>query len=110
MKHWRHIHVPIFNVELFVTASRKVYEGWAFPDTDVASADGLTGEDEGHIYIGIFDGRIATLAHECDHAAFTILEGCSIKVGAGEHEETHAYLLGWLIATIEPLIRIKSGA
>lgn len=52
----------------------------------------LTGQRDIHL-VGVFDGRRATLAHECAHIVFDICEYAGVRVVPGEANETFCHLL-----------------
>lgn len=47
--------------------------------------------------IGVFNGKISTLAHECSHIAFDICGIVGVPVSAGEANETFCYLISRLV-------------
>ncbi|MBZ8412219.1 hypothetical protein H5R21_02115 [Escherichia coli] len=46
--------------------------------------------------IGVFDGGLDTLVHECAHAAFHFCDEIGITVSPDRANETYCYLLDWL--------------
>lgn len=65
-----------------------------------------TGEN---IYlIGVFDGSLATLVHECAHATFYCCNDVGVTVKADEANETYCYLLDRMFSHFQPLMKQKS--
>lgn len=56
--------------------------------------DGLTVEIDEALVLGVFDGKLATLAHECVHLATRTLRIHGIPI-THQNDEAIAYLVGW---------------
>lgn len=54
-------------------------------------------------YIGVFDGQISTLAHECAHIAFFLLATVGIDA-RNDSGEAFCYLLGFMMREFGPVI------
>lgn len=48
--------------------------------------------------VGVFDGEMATLAHEAAHVAFYICDAVGVEVRRGEANETFCYLVEYIVA------------
>ncbi|MEL4885704.1 hypothetical protein N6P31_01240 [Pectobacterium betavasculorum] len=53
--------------------------------------DDATGEN--FYMIGVFDGSVSTLVHECAHATFYCCNDVGVTVDTGSANETYCYLL-----------------
>jgi hypothetical protein len=58
--------------------------------------------DEGYLIMAVYDGDPGTVAHEALHAAWDILDACSIRVD-NENDEALAFLVGWFAKTMHDL-------
>jgi hypothetical protein len=66
------------------------------------------------IVIGWFDGEIATLVHECVHAAMAVLDDKGVPISR-ENDEALAYTIDYLFATLrkvkrKPVIRTRRAS
>lgn len=50
-------------------------------------------------FVGVFDGKPGTVAHESFHAAVRILSTVDVPIQKNAANETAAYLIGWLVDT-----------
>lgn len=67
---------------------------------------GLTWDDAGYHLVGVFDGKLGTLAHEMGHAAMDILNHANTgDYTKGQSQEQLCYLLGHLVELTFPLIK-----
>lgn len=64
--------------------------------TNGASHTLRSGSGTVHI-IGVFNGSVSTLAHECSHVAFDICGIVGVTVTPGEANETFCYLISRLV-------------
>ena len=48
--------------------------------------------------LGVFDGRVSTLAHEAAHIVFDICRSVGVEVEAGKANETFCYLLDVIVS------------
>lgn len=62
---------------------------------------------KGEHVIGVFDGNLYTLVHECVHAAAAILQQVGIDPLSNQSEPL-AYLVDWLTAQGAKALRIKA--
>lgn len=65
--------------------------------------DDATGENM--YLIGVFDGNISTLVHECAHATFYCCSDIGITTRPGEANETYCYLLDRMFIYFLPHIK-----
>jgi hypothetical protein len=54
-------------------------------------------------FLGVFDGRLSTLAHECAHAVFMVLERVGIEP-TDSHGEAFCYLLEDMFKRFAPIV------
>lgn len=59
------------------------------------------------ILVGVFDGELSTLVHECGHVAFWILDHVGVKLADGEGNEAYCYLLQTLVDLFLPHLKEK---
>ena len=57
-----------------------------------------TGGGKDIYLLGVFDGRVSTLAHEAAHIVFDICRSVGIEVEAGKANETFCYLLDAIVS------------
>lgn len=55
--------------------------------------------------IGVFNGKLSTLAHECAHMAFDICSRVGVEVEPGRANETYCYLISRLVEFCERHIK-----
>lgn len=55
--------------------------------------------------IGVFDGGLSTLVHECAHLAFWILRDVGIKLQGGKTNESYCYLIQTLFELFYPYLK-----
>lgn len=112
--------LPSYNIPLFQNAC--IYlctskEEWAqaetsigIPPSDLSSSLGrcrqFVNEATGdNVYlIGVFDGSLATLVHECAHATFYCCDDVGVTVDTGKANETYCYLIDRMFCHFMPHI------
>lgn len=67
---------------------------------------GLAWEDGGYHLIGVFDGKVGTLAHEMGHCAVNVMNHAGVK-DFRHDDEQFTYLLGHLVEQTFPLLKGK---
>lgn len=77
-------------------------EGFSAYVTTMEDSDGY--QEVVMVFSTIGDFAHDTLAHECLHAAWRILEIHGVHVDRSNHEAL-AYLLGWMYAKVEPVLQ-----
>ena len=66
---------------------------------------GLTWDDSGYHLVGVFDGKVGTLAHEMGHASMDILNRARTgDYREGQQQEQLCYLLGHLVELTYPIM------
>lgn len=55
--------------------------------------------------IGVFNGKLSTIAHECAHMAFDICSRVGVDVEPGRANETYCYLMSRLVEFCERHIK-----
>ena len=60
--------------------------------------------------LGVFDGRVSTLAHEAAHIVFDICRSVGVEVEAGKANETFCYLLDAIVSFASEYIKEPTGA
>jgi len=70
---------------------------------EVADADGICKIDDttNECFVGVFNGRVGTLAHEITHASTRILACCNVPF-SDTNDEALAYLVGYLVDSCWP--------
>lgn len=58
--------------------------------------------------IGVFNGKLSTIAHECAHMAFDICSRVGVDVESGRANETYCYLMSRLVEFCERHIKSRS--
>ena len=88
--------IPLYGGKILVTTDRDSLSP-RFTDDDISEYYGVTvfPDSTYKVAIGIFDGSINTLAHECAHAALTICAHHLIDNILVE-QEAFCYLLGYI--------------
>lgn len=113
--------LPRFFVPLFHTAN--IYlcvtkEQWQqsmkclnAPERNLSFSNGLTmqfSDDdtaENMYLIGVFDGKLSTLVHECAHATFYVCNDIGIDIETNQRNETYCYLLDRMFSHFLPHIK-----
>lgn len=68
-------------------------------------------EAQENIYIiGVFNGSVSTLVHECAHAAFFCCNDVGVQVETGKANETYCYMLDRMFSHFLPYIQEKQNA
>lgn len=63
-------------------------------------SDDETGEN---LYlVGVFDGNISTLVHECAHATFYCCNDVGVTIDTGAANETYCYLIDRMVSEFLP--------
>ena len=57
-----------------------------------------TGGGKDIYLLGVFDGRVSTLAHEAAHIVFDICRTVGVEIEAGRANETFCYLLDAIVS------------
>ncbi|AJJ64486.1 hypothetical protein [Yersinia aldovae] len=66
-------------------------------------------ETNENIYlIGIFDGELSTLVHECAHVAFYTCRDVGVTIDTNAANETYCYLLDRMVSHFLPYIQDKT--
>ncbi|WP_227136728.1 hypothetical protein [Kosakonia radicincitans] len=65
--------------------------------------DDETGENM--YLVGVFDGLLSTLVHECAHATFYVCNDTGIDIDTGQRNETYCYLLDRMFSHFLPYIQ-----
>lgn len=60
--------------------------------------------------IGVFNGGVATLVHECAHAAFFVCHDFGVKVDTEAANETYCYMLDRMFSHFMPFIQEQQNA
>jgi len=55
--------------------------------------------------VGVFDGQISTLVHECAHATFYCCNDVGVTIDTGSANETYCYLLDRMFTAFLPYIK-----
>lgn len=69
--------------------------------------DDVTGENM--YLVGVFDGKLSTLVHECAHACFYVCSDVGIKIDPAERNETYCYMLDRMFDRFAPHIKPQEG-
>ena len=111
-KTWKAWKVPVFDVGTIefhtcpITLQRRLKS--AGVDCDLSGTAGMfeysTWSKNGVWYLGVFDGRFDTLAHECFHAAVRVLAVAGVVLEHDESNEAYAYFLGTLFREFSPVL------
>lgn len=102
------IRVELYEQQVYFTKSRKEMNK-VFPD-DPVDGEGIArrcvNKESGFtaFFIGVFDGDLSTLAHECTHISFFLLEHVGVDVKPGEPNEAFAYLTGYLFKKLRDYV------
>ncbi|OOH91875.1 hypothetical protein BMT54_01835 [Pasteurellaceae bacterium 15-036681] len=64
----------------------------------------MSGQQDIHL-LGVFDGRVSTLAHEAAHIVFDICHLVGVEVESGKANETFCYLLDKICQFSEPYLK-----
>lgn len=59
--------------------------------------------------LGVFDGQMSTLAHECAHIAFYVCRDTGVVIREGGANETYCYLVGELFKFAAEHIKKPAG-
>ena len=88
--------IPLYGGKILVTTDRESLTD-RFIEDDLSSYYGITlyPRSTYMVAIGIFDGTINTIAHECAHAALTICEHNGIG-NILKEQEAFCHLLGYI--------------
>ncbi|ELY4865852.1 hypothetical protein ACVV7N_004111 [Cronobacter sakazakii] len=108
--------VPLFHsANVYLARSREEYaQACEHLKVDVGSLNSLAGtcrhyqnEDtnENLYLIGVFNGDIATLVHECAHATFYCCHDVGVVIEAHKANETYCYLLDRMFSHFLPHIK-----
>ena len=63
-------------------------------------------EQQENLYLlGVFNGEVATLVHECAHIAFYVCRDTGVTVDTEGANETYCYLLDRMFTEFLPLIK-----
>lgn len=66
-------------------------------DSDANGASHTMSSENGVLHvIGVFNGKLSTIAHECAHMAFDICSRVGVDVEPGRANETYCYLMSRL--------------
>lgn len=103
--------VPIYGGTVLVCCTREEWSSLAVVYDSDPETDGCKGlaiqyltPEEGRVYaIGVFDNAVDTLVHELDHTTFNILGDVGVLLEDGGANESHTYLLGWLVREVFPV-------
>lgn len=106
------IEVPLFNVGKveFITSydeaqQRVVDLGLVYSVRDTLGlVEYATLQSDGVLLLCVFDGKVATLAHEIFHAAVRYLDYVGVPLIPGAANETHAYLIEYFMDKMLPCL------
>lgn len=105
-----HMMVPIYEQRVYIATSSNAMDaqfgGGGIGEGMIGEVGRLTDDNTGldiGVYICLDCHSVNTLAHECTHLAFRILERAGIRPTADEHEAL-AYLVGWLAEKVQSVI------
>lgn len=105
--------VPIYGIRIFMSNNledtRRYFASHGGDPEDCEKALGLCNvfrdkRNDIHRVIAVFDGKQGTLAHECVHMSWIILQACAVRIGPDNHE-AQATLVDWLITTFTRTFR-----
>lgn len=65
--------------------------------------DGITGENM--YLVGVFDGKVSTLVHECAHACFYVCNDVGVRVDTAERNETYCYMIERMVDRFMPHVK-----
>lgn len=89
--------VPLFPSRVVFSNKREDHpKDW--PDVD--EYNGVCGKAYGDLYIGVYDGKLSTLAHELVHLTGYILKNAGVQADY-TNDETQAYLTQYLFERLE---------
>ncbi|HHU7963203.1 TPA: hypothetical protein ACUKG2_004772, partial [Escherichia coli] len=75
-------------------------------DSDANGASHTMSSENGVLHvIGVFNGKLSTIAHECAHMAFDICSRVGVDVEPGRANETYCYLMSRLVEFCERHIK-----
>ena len=75
-------------------------------DSDANGASHTMSSENGVLHvIGVFNGKLSTIAHECAHMAFDICSRVGVDVEPGRANETYCYLMSRLVEFSERHIK-----
>lgn len=57
--------------------------------------------------IGVFDGKVSTLVHECAHACFYVCSDVGVPIDTSEPNETYCYMLERMFERFLPHIKVN---
>ncbi len=70
--------------------------------------DPSTGENM--YMVGVFDGKLSTLVHECAHACFYVCNDVGVRVDTAERNETYCYMIERMFERFMPYIKTSEGS
>lgn len=108
--------VPLFhcaNIYLCVTKGewQQALSSLSQPEQNLSLSNGRTmhfcndATGENLYLVGVFDGSIATLVHECAHATFYCCSDVGVGIKTDQPNETYCYLLDRMFSSFLPYIK-----
>lgn len=103
------VSIPLYGPRVYFVWDRKTWKKlhrWLEAPAEACDPGGSSGmtsigqdprDSMPTICVGVFDGAVDTLAHECAHAAFCTFELVGIDARS-DMGEAFCYLLGWLVS------------
>jgi hypothetical protein len=60
---------------------------------------------ENFYIVGVFDGKLSTLVHECAHATFFCCSDAGVDIDASKANETYCYILDRMFTHFAPFLQ-----